>query len=554
MITTSRDIERLLLGALLSGGDPPPLLTENHFQVLVHKKIFLCIKQLTKPDLALVWLKMSENGWSEMGGGLVYLSGLTSDLPAIPWEEIVSDCFLKLDSIYKNELLELSKTPGPQSLEESPPDWVASKIRDIVLDTSGKKPQLKPDWHIKILEADKILANSYKFDYTIGVPVTTYPNTSIYKTAILLRIHQCGIPTNLIKDNDLSRIADLIQKKNSQYSNILDFIDRLQVNGSTALADVLQPLIDAISFQDQDKKNEYKELLHLFFLKMHLRLKGCRKNDRGEFGELLPNDIVPVLEGPQGIGKTTLCQWLAMSDRYYIDLGSGLRGSFGDEETVKKVRGKLIAELGEMRIMKKESDVEQVKSFISKTTYEPNIKYVEHAEPLPATVSFIATSNPEQYLSDETGNRRFYPIHIKKIDLDWLHANKFWAKKIHAYYADLANKITSDELYEKLKPSENLSILMTENRSAAIIEYSDVSAIGDVVADYIVTCRDRGYSLQDNPLNQHVIERLLTESGFGKTLITRRGIRAALEPLGFTHERRQCNGAKRWGWYLKTKN
>ena len=67
---------------------------------------------------------------------------------------------------------------------------------------------------------------------------------------------------------------------------------------------------------------------------------------------------MPVLSGPQGCGKTTLCRRLACDPELYVDLGSGLRQGFGGAETAKTVRGKMIVELGEMGAMKNADDDE----------------------------------------------------------------------------------------------------------------------------------------------------------------------------------------------------
>ena len=57
------------------------------------------------------------------------------------------------------------------------------------------------------------------------------------------------------------------------------------------------------------------------------------------------------ISGYAGSGKTTLVRWLAMDNDLYTDLGSGLKAKFGAAETVKKVRGKLLVEIGEMKVI-----------------------------------------------------------------------------------------------------------------------------------------------------------------------------------------------------------
>ena len=47
----------------------------------------------------------------------------------------------------------------------------------------------------------------------------------------------------------------------------------------------------------------------------------------------MENDIVPILAGGQGIGKTTLVRYIAMEPELYTDLGSGLKAKFGAQAT-----------------------------------------------------------------------------------------------------------------------------------------------------------------------------------------------------------------------------
>lgn len=545
------DIEKMLLGALISGGEIPKKLTTDHFSNHYHKKVFQAAKDTKDINLPNFWLTMSRLGLDQIGGGIGYISSLTSDLPMIPYSEIILDCFQKLENIIDNENKSLIKTTGPTSLDLMVPDWLAQKIqvKTIYWKETRLGPMLcfTPNWIYELIDCDPVLANSYKYDYTMGVPIIAYSSTTIYKAALLKRLVNCGIPQNIIQNDHLERIKDAITHRNQNYNRIADFIDQLKQKYLQILENPLDRFVSFLSFTDEENRGAYTELFHLFLLRMHLHINGTRKKETGEYIGLIENDIVPVLEGAQKIGKTTLCRWLAVDSQLYIDLGSGLKSAFGDEETIKKVRGKLIAELGEMKIMKKEADVEQVKSFISRTTYEPNIKYVEYSAPIPATVSFIATSNPEQYLSDDTGNRRFWPVHLTAIDKDGLFDSKVLAEQLHVYYARMAESIGETDLFKALEPSERLETLMKANRQSAIIEYSDKAAILEIIPLWL-----ENEKTKPNPklyLNQHNIESILSEHGYNKVMVTRRGIKAALEQLGFTQRRGSVNGQQFRAWW-----
>jgi hypothetical protein len=279
---------------------------------------------------------------------------------------------------------------------------------------------------------------------------------------------------------------------------------------------------------------------------MHGHIAGTRRRYNGEFFGLIENDIVPILEGPQVKGKTSLCRWLACEDELYVDLGSGTRQGFGSEETAKKTRGRLIAEIGEMKIMKNADSVETVKSFISAKVATVNIKYVEAQNDLPTTTSFIGTSNPAEYLSDDTGNRRFWPVKINGIDLDFMDKNRDLAKKLHAHYQSRAIKMSKAEVLEECKPSAELNALMESMRKDALITYSDYECCMKLISKW-----KENNSVQGGCLDQADIERMAMDERY-PTRISRRSFTRAVQDTGFEQVRSWSAGSSRavkvWQW------
>jgi predicted P-loop ATPase len=302
----------------------------------------------------------------------------------------------------------------------------------------------------------------------------------------------------------------------------------------------IEEFINFLSFQEihgvsPEKVREfYIETFHLFFLRMHLHIQGTAMVGDGGFKGLITNDIVPVLGGEQNIGKTTLCQWLACNrEDMYVDLGSGGKGGFGTSDTVRQVRGRMVAELGEMKIMRDSANVEAVKSFISKTKYELDVKYVEHSEPLPSTVSYIGTSNPDEYLSDVTGNRRFYPIKLAGINKGSLAASRELAEKLHAYYANLAETIAEEDRFNACSPSTELLDLMQGSRTEAMITYADHGAIVEVVElDFIREQMENTRADGVHKLQDHQIHKMVDDKGY-RIMITKNSIIQAMEGMGY---------------------
>lgn len=121
-------------------------------------------------------------------------------------------------------------------------------------------------------------------------------------------------------------------------------------------------------------------------------------------------DDVPVLTGKQGSGKSALCTFVAINDLYH-----GSMATFDRKEQVncEKLEGKWIVELEEL-VTKKDIDFQsRLKAFISSTIDTYRKPYSRGVSDLPRRCIMIGTTNHESFLSDLTGNRRFYPVPVR---------------------------------------------------------------------------------------------------------------------------------------------
>lgn len=114
-------------------------------------------------------------------------------------------------------------------------------------------------------------------------------------------------------------------------------------------------------------------------------------------------DIMTVVQGKQGIGKTT----------FFSRLGRGWFsnsvGTFEGKEAAELLRGVWIVEIGELEALSR-SDVKLVKQFLSKTDDQYRAAYARRTEKHPRHCVFFGTTNNQEYLRDPTGNRRFWPV------------------------------------------------------------------------------------------------------------------------------------------------
>ncbi|WP_437567894.1 VapE domain-containing protein [Sorangium sp. So ce542] len=135
-------------------------------------------------------------------------------------------------------------------------------------------------------------------------------------------------------------------------------------------------------------------------------------------------DCVLILEGRQGIGKSSALRALCADPTWFFDDEL----PFGDKDASQNIRGKWIIELGELSFLNRH-ELAVIKSFITRQvdTYRPS--FGRRAVDIPRHCVFAGSTNEETYLRDEE-NRRFWPVRCSKIDLATLEGDRdqLWAE------------------------------------------------------------------------------------------------------------------------------
>ena len=129
-------------------------------------------------------------------------------------------------------------------------------------------------------------------------------------------------------------------------------------------------------------------------------------------------DYMLVLEGPQGKLKSQFCRTLA-GDQYFSDNVPSLGGA-DQVRTSMHMRGKWLIEISELAAFNKIGDVETLKAFITRREEIYTPKYGRRERREPRQCVFIGTTNSDDWNRDETGARRFWPVKVVSIDLEWL--------------------------------------------------------------------------------------------------------------------------------------
>jgi predicted P-loop ATPase len=128
------------------------------------------------------------------------------------------------------------------------------------------------------------------------------------------------------------------------------------------------------------------------------------------------HDHMLVLFGPQGCGKSSWAEWVA-GVKYFSDSLYNMAG----KDAYEQLWGKWLMELSEMAAMRKQ-EVEQVKAFVSKQVDSFRAAYAARSEDHPRQCAFIGTTNEAEFLHDQTGGRRFWPVTVTMKGMETLHA------------------------------------------------------------------------------------------------------------------------------------
>lgn len=145
-------------------------------------------------------------------------------------------------------------------------------------------------------------------------------------------------------------------------------------------------------------------------------------------------DNMLVIEGRQGARKSSAVRVLAESlgEDYFVE---GFELGSGRDDQIK-LRGRLIVEWAELSGASRR-DVREIKNFLSLQTDTYRDVFGKLHAHNPRTAVFVATVNDSAYLSDPTGNRRFLPVKVGRINLDALRrdAPQLWGEAVALWRA-----------------------------------------------------------------------------------------------------------------------
>lgn len=135
-------------------------------------------------------------------------------------------------------------------------------------------------------------------------------------------------------------------------------------------------------------------------------------------GYLEAAEGVLVLQGAEGLGKTELFRRLAVRPEWFSE---GVTLDIRNKDDVMRAVSVWITELGELdSTLKKEQS--SLKAFLTQKVDKIRAPYAAEPTERPRRTSFGATVNPQQFLKDDNGDRRFFVIPVNDMDTNTLYA------------------------------------------------------------------------------------------------------------------------------------
>jgi predicted P-loop ATPase len=220
-------------------------------------------------------------------------------------------------------------------------------------------------------------------------------------------------------DADMSALLELLQATDMPNAKITDVHRAVQLK---AMDNTFNPLRDHIEECAANwdgigrvkpwltaylgvEQTEYTERIGEMFL-VGLVARGLKPGTKVQY--------IMILEGSQGVGKSTVAALLG--GKWFSE---NMPHNLSNKDACLHLQGKWLVELGELATLPK-NDAAILKQFITKDvdTYRAPYDTIEQTHKRSAC--FIGTTNLTQYLRDETGNRRFWPVSVGTIDLDAL--------------------------------------------------------------------------------------------------------------------------------------
>ncbi len=242
-------------------------------------------------------------------------------------------------------------------------------------------------------------------------------------------------------------------------------------------------------------------------------------------------DYVLVLEGRQDLKKSMSLNILA-SPAWYVETAMAT----DNKDFFMQFVGKALVEFSEGETLSR-TETKRMKAIITMQTDRYRPSYGRSSVDFPRRCVFAMTTNQEEYLKDETGNRRWLPVAVEAVaDVEWLAANRDQLLA-EAYKRVIVDRETTWEF-----PKEETQAAQESRR---IHDPNDTS-----VAEWYVN-KATEFERQEGVTAIQVFQQALN-SGFGGRLTRMEEMSTSdilKRVLKLDRRRALIGGVRSWRWY-----
>jgi hypothetical protein len=319
---------------------------------------------------------------------------------------------------------------------------VSLKLADVMSQKqAGQAPRQRKFKTAEYIAALRSLGYTFRMnDVNDTLEVNSKPITDAVAAEIRARMRDLGFDhVNVMED------AYLAEAHHNRYHPVKEYLDSLKWDGS--------PHIHVLASHFSDKYGVFETWLRHWLVGAVAKVLGGKQN------------VVLVLDGPQGLGKSLFVQWLGRAlPEYFTEAAISL----DDKDTYLRLISTWIWEVAEFGQTMRKFDREALKNFITLNMVTVRRPYGRYDITKPAMASMIGTVNNEiGILDDPTGSRRYLVTHVDRIDWNYtkLDVRQVWAEAHALYLAghdwqlkpeDRALAAEINEAYEVEDPVEGL--------------------------------------------------------------------------------------------------
>jgi putative DNA primase/helicase len=377
-----------------------------------------------------------------------------------------------------------------QQQTEQPKAYRQRTIVDSVINTST---QLDPQSFPHLTESGKIKATIDNLAHLFA----SYGIKCQYDEILKKQI----VSMQTASDNDLSETSTYAQIKSLLALNNAP-ISCVDLIPSVMAQNVSNPIVEWITSVKWDKHDYIGQLLNsltvaddelmyknkavvTWLIQCVAAADSARSTPRDDAKPKF--ELVLVLQGGQGLKKTSWIQSLLPREmsQYVID-GAHLDPS--DKDTVIKCISGWICELGELDATFRKADIARLKAFLSNQTDVIRLPYDRVSSNFKRRTSFCASVNPNDFLTDSTGARRFLPLAITNCNHQHnINLQQLWAQVWDNYIGGSQWWCTTE--LETMLESRHDKHSETSSISELINDKFDVSSVekGELCTHYSIT-------------------------------------------------------------------